>query len=161
MGLVYTLSLQYMVLVEFDGYEFASINMTATSNYESRKKLTFQATGSVEPYVFINGFSKAMMTTCCLIYGNPGSFIYDITMSCGTPGTDWLSFTLMLTKSPLIEACPNSIIEYRSSVTTNWTSQKQPDFMYFYSIQGIFADGKLGKTHLDRNVFEVETGGDF
>lgn len=33
--------------------------------------------------------------------------------------------------------------------------------MYFYSIQGIYVDGKLGKAHLDRNVFEVETGGDF
>lgn len=46
-GLVYTLALQYLVIVEFEGYEFASINMTATSTYSSRKQLVFQTTGSV------------------------------------------------------------------------------------------------------------------
>lgn len=149
------------MLVQFGGYEIGSVNLTANTTYTSTKKLNFSGTGSVQPYIFINGFSRGFMTQCALIYGNNGSFVYDIEFACGTAGTDWVSFSLMLTKSPLIPECTNSVIESRSSVRSNWTTQKQPDFQYFYGIQGIYADGKLGRTYLDRNLFEVETGGDF
>jgi hypothetical protein len=162
-GLIYQVEVQYLVLVQFDNYEISSFNITGTSNstYTSSKKLVWTGLGSVEPYIFINGFSSGSMTRCLLIYGNPNSFVYDVETTCGTTGTDWVSFNIMLTKSPLIDQCKSSIIESRTNVTTNWTTQKQQNFLYFYGIQGIYMDGKLGRAHLDTNIFEVESGGDF
>lgn len=100
-GLVFQLELQYLVLVQFDNYEIASINLTANSTYTSTKQLKFYGTGSVQPYVLMNGFSQASMTQCALVYGNNDSAVYDIEFACGG-STDWVSFNIILTKSPLI-----------------------------------------------------------
>jgi hypothetical protein len=45
------------------------------------------------------------------------------------------------------------VIEARAAVTANWTTQKQDNFEYFYGIQGIYVNGKLGRAHLDKNLF--------
>lgn len=163
-GLNYQLVLQYLVLVEFDNYEFTYVNMTSDINYLSTKKLLYNSTGSVIPYVFFNGFSNTVIVQCVQVSGNVGTFTYPLSIAvgggCPAQGAQWVTFYLMLMKSPLIPECNNSLADFRQS-TTNWTVQKQPGFQYFFGFSGIYSINFLGKAHLDTNIFEVEPGGDF
>lgn len=80
-GLVFQLALQYLVLVEFNNFEFSFINMTADFSYVSSKKLVYNTTGSVTPYIFLNGFSKVVMTECVQIAPPVvGTFNYPISI---------------------------------------------------------------------------------
>lgn len=56
--------------------------------------------------------------------------------------------------SPLIPECNQSLADFRN-IVANWTVQKQANFLYYFGFSAIYASGKLGKAHLDTNIFEV------